>query len=160
MNKIIWVLRGQLYGLIFRAKILYLGRPLELVGIRRLKASNYMGLYPLARIEIGKKGNIIIGNNFRAGHSLFMQTNSLIEIGNNVTVSANVFIGTTDYNWREKSDQRLKNRKEIEKPIFIGDNVFIGVGAVILPGTKLSSGCVVGANVVAKGDYREHTIIR
>jgi acetyltransferase-like isoleucine patch superfamily enzyme len=50
-------------------------------------------------------------------------------------------------------------QEETEKTITIENGVFIGHGAIILPGAYLSEGCVVGANSVVKGRFESDTII-
>ena len=41
----------------------------------------------------------------------------------------------------------------------IGENCFIGYGAVIMPGTVLGRQCIVGANSVVKGVYPDYCVI-
>jgi len=159
LDRAIWVLRGFIYRVFFGIHFVYLGRPIIIFGKRRIKTTSGLGIYPGARIEVGLRGRIIINRNVRVGHNFFCQTNSNILIGNNVTISANVFIGTTDYNWKSKDLRRLKFREEIEKPIVIGDGAFIGINATLLPGSILGKGCVVGANVVVKGVHPDYSII-
>ena len=45
------------------------------------------------------------------------------------------------------------------KPIHIGDNCFIGCNSIILKGTKLGSGCVVGAGAVVSGEFADNSVI-
>lgn len=146
--------------MIFGIPFYYLGKPLVIVGARRIKALKGLGIYPGARIEIGREGVLSIGRNVRVGQSLFLQTNSKITINNNVTISAGVFIGSTDYEWGEKTTTRLKDREEIEKDVVIDEGVFIGFGAVILPGAHLKKGCIVGANRVVKGIHEKYSILK
>jgi acetyltransferase-like isoleucine patch superfamily enzyme len=160
MIRLIWLFRAIIYRLVFGWNIFYLGKPILVLGGRKLIVNRNLGIYPNARIEIGKHGKIEIGSDVRIGQSLFMQTDSKIIIGDNVTISANVFIGTTDYLWSKKDLTRLKNREEIERPIYIDEGVFLGVGCVVLPGAHLSRGCVVGANTVVKGFHSEFEIIK
>ena len=43
--------------------------------------------------------------------------------------------------------------------IYIGENCWIGDGAVILAGTKIGNNCVIGANSVVKGVFGDNCII-
>lgn len=43
--------------------------------------------------------------------------------------------------------------------IAIGDNVFIGVGSIILPNTKISSNCIVAAGSVVRGEFESGVVI-
>lgn len=44
-------------------------------------------------------------------------------------------------------------------PVVLGDDVWIGHGAVILPGVKIGTGAVVGAGAVVTKDVRPFTIV-
>lgn len=44
-------------------------------------------------------------------------------------------------------------------PVVIGDDVWIGANAVILPGVRLGSGCIVGAGAVVTRDVAPETIV-
>jgi acetyltransferase-like isoleucine patch superfamily enzyme len=52
----------------------------------------------------------------------------------------------------------LQPNKEGE-PIKIDSGSWIGIGAVILPGTCLGKNCVVGANSVVQGVFPSHAVI-
>ncbi|TGK48604.1 acyltransferase [Leptospira bouyouniensis] len=44
-------------------------------------------------------------------------------------------------------------------PIEIGDDCWLGVNSVILPGVKLGKGCVVGANSVVTKNFPDYSIV-
>ncbi|MEX2976144.1 DapH/DapD/GlmU-related protein [Serratia fonticola] len=48
-----------------------------------------------------------------------------------------------------------ENKKERNKKIHIGDNVWIGCNSSILKGTHIAKGCVVAANAVVSGIFLE-----
>ena len=45
------------------------------------------------------------------------------------------------------------------RPIVIGKNCFIGCNALILKGTELGDGCVVGAGAVVAGTFEANSVI-
>jgi acetyltransferase-like isoleucine patch superfamily enzyme len=51
------------------------------------------------------------------------------------------------------------NGKLKDVPIIIGDECWIGLNVVIMPGTNLGRGCVVGANSVVKGSFPDYSVI-
>ena len=53
----------------------------------------------------------------------------------------------------------LKNEKKLVKDIYIGKNVFVGAGCVILPGTKIGDNCIIGAGTVCSGNIPENSIV-
>lgn len=56
-------------------------------------------------------------------------------------------------------DHNYKGTGYLSGEIFIGKNVWIGANAVILRGTRLGDGCVVGADTVVKGIFDEDMLI-
>lgn len=70
----------------------------------------------------------------------------LISIGNRVTVSADVqFLAHDGIGWlfEDESGRRFRYAR-----VAVGDDVFIGAGAIILPGVSIGTRCVVGAGSV------------
>ncbi|WP_416049406.1 acyltransferase [Cupriavidus basilensis] len=47
----------------------------------------------------------------------------------------------------------------IQAPVVIGDFTFVGSGAIILPGTRIGKGCVIGAGSVVRGEIPDHSVI-
>ena len=45
------------------------------------------------------------------------------------------------------------------KPVVIGKNCFIGCNTLILKGTQLGDGCVVGAGAVVSGKFPPNSVI-
>ena len=77
----------------------------------------------------------------------------LIEIGNNVTMSIRVTLMAHD-----ASTKKSLGYTKIGK-ICIGDNVFIGMRALILPGLKIGKYAVIGAGSVVTKDVDAWTIV-
>ena len=50
-----------------------------------------------------------------------------------------------------------RRREEFGKPIDIGSDVWVGAGALILPGVRIGSGAVIGAGSVVTRDVPEQT---
>lgn len=83
-----------------------------------------------------------------------------VSIGKNCLIAANVQI--MDANGHELAMDNPASRLTIPdtpKPVVIGDNVWIGLNSILLPGTKLGDGCVVAAGSVVKGEFGPRCII-
>ena len=87
---------------------------------------------------------------------------SLIKIGRAVTLSRDVILLTHDYSIRNAINAFEQNPENIKykflKPITIGDNVFVGARAVILPGTTIGDDVIIGAGAVVKGKIPPQTV--
>ena len=47
----------------------------------------------------------------------------------------------------------------VEKPVTIGDDVWIGSNVIILPGVKIASHSVIGAGAVVTKDVDEYSVV-
>ena len=76
-----------------------------------------------------------------------------ISIGDNFVSSVNTYIIAHDaslYNHIKKH--------RVEK-VQIGDNVFLGLGAIVLPGVKIGDGAIVGAGSVVTKNVESYTVV-
>ena len=92
--------------------------------------------------------NISCGDGFRVNPQVYIIGKGGIEIGNNVIVSAGAKILSSSL---DLSDGRIK-RKHTHKKITIGNNVWIGAGAIVLPGVTIGDNVVVAAGTVVSKD--------
>ena len=99
---------------------------------------------------------ISIGNNCRINGAYISSLKS-ISIGDNCVIAAGVNIMDSNGHLVRSLD-RTKEHDQAE-PIHIGNNVWIGLNAIILKGTTIGDNCVVGANCVVKGEYPPNTLI-
>lgn len=74
-----------------------------------------------------------------------------ITIGKNVKCGANTLI--TDGDWHPED-----LRSGEPKPVVIGDNVWLGVGVMVLKGAKIGDNTVIGANSVVTGEIPANVV--
>jgi len=99
---------------------------------------------------------IRIGENVQINDYVHIGSVGSIIIGNNVLMASKIYI--SDHNHGTYDDLIGDNpmstpieRIAISKPVYIGDNVWIGESACILPGVTIGEGCIIGAlSVVTK----------
>lgn len=82
----------------------------------------------------------------------YIQATNGINFGNNVLIAPNVAIISANH------DVNDYNVHTTVRPIEIGDNVWIGANAVILPGTQIGSNVVIGAGSVVTKDIPSNVI--
>jgi len=76
-----------------------------------------------------------------------------IEFGDNVYIAAGVKIISANHNLKDYS-QHIES-----KPIIIGNDVWIGANAIILPEVTIADGCVVGAGAVVTKSFTEKNCV-
>ena len=100
--------------------------------------------------------HIEIGNNCRI-NGAYIHSQKKIVIGNNCVIAAGVNI--FDSNGHVvKSNDRTRGR-DIAQELIIGNNVWIGVNAIILKGTVIGDNSVIAAGSVVKGIFPNNSII-
>jgi acetyltransferase-like isoleucine patch superfamily enzyme len=83
-----------------------------------------------------------------------------VTIGERVLIGANVRIVDTDFHPLSPEMRRIDPNQGAKcKPIVIGNDVFIGAHAILLKGTVLGDGCVVGAGAVVSGEFPPRSIV-
>jgi acetyltransferase-like isoleucine patch superfamily enzyme len=108
-------------------------------------------LKPEARIEIGDFSGL-------TGTVICCQ--SSVIIGKRVNIGANCTIIDTDFHPLLPEKRNIHSTDgAVNMPIIIEDDVFIGTQAIILKGTRLAKGCVVGAGAVVAGKYPERSVL-
>ena len=122
--------------------------------------SNLVGLYSRTIIVTRTPdAKIIIGNDVGiSGATIYARKE--IRIGDNTNIGGNVKILDNDFHPLEIKARLSDNKEKIgTKPINIGKNCFIGCNSIILKGTVLGDGCVVGAGAVVCGVFEENSVI-
>lgn len=110
---------------------------------------NPIGCYERCTFFVDKGAVLTIGDN--VGMSLAaLICHKSITIGNNVKIGGGVCIYDTDFHSLDpvirRSSEDLKNRAE--KPVVIGNDVFIGAKSIILKGVTIGENSVIGAGSV------------
>lgn len=160
IRKLFWwlllALQSPLWGRVGRK--CYIGRPAFVTRSERILMGDKVRIYPGARLECGPEGSIIFGDNISIGPNVNITAYREIKIGCGTTISANVFITDMDHDISDTS-RSVMDTKNIVKTTLIGENSFIGANVVILAGTELRSGVVIGANSTVRGTFGPNEIV-
>lgn len=158
--KLFWALRALLYAPFFGKFGLpsYLGRPLFLMGIKKVFIDKRVRIFPHLRMEVHRSGSIHIHEDVVISQNVHITSAGNMVIGKSSLILANVFITNIDHDYEEIGKHVVKQEYMIKDTI-IGENCYIGMGAAIMAGTKLGKQCVVGANSVVRGEFPDYCVI-
>ena len=124
--------------------------------------------YPDARVRklYWARLNVHMGDGTFANPGLLvvnsMRPEGRIEIGRRVSIAPGVILvsESAPNNSPLLSDHpEVRGRLVREQPVTIGDDVWLGAGAVVLPGVTVGRGAVVGAGAVVTRDVPPFTIV-
>ena len=100
--------------------------------------------------------NIEVGENFFANYGCVILDVNRVIIGKNCMLAPNVGIYSATH--PVKAEERY-NGVEYGFPITIGDNCWIGAGAIICSGVKIGDNVVVGAGSVVVKDVESNSVV-
>lgn len=101
------------------------------------------------------------GGNITLGERVFMNFNCVILDCAKVTIGSNVFFAPAVqiYAATHPLDHLVRRTLEYGKPVTIGDDVWVGGGAIVLPGVRVGSRSVIGAGAVVTRDVPEGVVV-
>lgn len=121
--------------------------------------SNLIGLYQRTIIVARGQGQISIGDRTGISGATIYARDSIV-IGERVLIGANTKIFDNDFHPLEAEARNTGDNSALEtRPVSIGNDVFIGCNCIILKGTSLGEGCVVGAGSVVHGTFPPHSVL-
>jgi acetyltransferase-like isoleucine patch superfamily enzyme len=158
-----------IYTKIFYKKARLIRRPFYLRGKKYLSYGEGLTTGYSCRLEVFNIHSIsspilIIGNNCKLGDYVHIAAGERIEIGDNCLLASKIFI--SDISHGDYSDSKNASnpntppdkRKLTTKQVIIGNNVWIGDNACILPGVKIGNGVIIAANAVVNRNIPDNSI--
>jgi len=123
---------------------------------RFLKQCGYgVRIAPGARIQADRR--VSLGNNSNIGQGCWLLGD--ITIGNNVMMAPQVIILSSNHEFRDVSKPMIEQGQRPDEPVHIGDDVWIGTRAIILPGIHIGSHSIIGAGSVVTRNVDEWMIV-
>jgi maltose O-acetyltransferase len=101
------------------------------------------------------------GYNIKLGSNVFFNFNCVVLDVTPVTIGSNVLFGPNVQIYTATHPVDAEERRqwlEFAKPITIGDDCWIGGGAIICPGVTIGDRCVIGAGAVVTKDIPDDSI--
>ena len=107
---------------------------------------------------VGAYNNIIMHKNSEINDECFLLAKDRIEIGENSTLGYKVTI-LTSANPNGPYNLLSKIYPAMRSPVIIGDNVWVGANATILPGVKIGNFSVIAAGSVVIKDVPDGVMV-
>ena len=133
--------------------------------LRELLGGAGENLWITAPFYVDYGNNIYLGNNCEINMNCTFLDDNVIRIGSNALIAPNVQIYTAFHptNPAERFGERKEDGsfafcKTRTAPVTIGDNVWIGGGAIILPGVTVGDNAVIGAGSVVTRDIPSNVV--
>lgn len=133
--------------------------------LNELLGGKGQNLWIISPFYVDYGNNIYFGNNCEVNMNCTFLDDNEIRIGNNALIAPNVQIYTAfhptnakDRFGEPKEDGSFEFCKTQTAPVIIGDNVWIGGGAIILPGVTIGNNVVIGAGSIVTKDIPDNTI--
>lgn len=135
-----------------------------------ININNYLRIRNYKNKIIGKGYRLNLGvymknpENISIGEGTYINSGQIfaskyahIYIGDNCLISYNVHIRTDMHKYKDRN-KLIQQQGHNERDIIIGDDVWIGYGAQIMPGCKIGTGSVVAAGAIVTHDTEEYGV--
>jgi acetyltransferase-like isoleucine patch superfamily enzyme len=101
--------------------------------------------------------SVVIGDFVFIGAGTEIDAAQSVTIGAHTLLAPGVFI--TDHTHNAVRGVLLKEQGSRSAPVVIGEDVWLGAKAVVLPGVTIGDGAIVGAGAVVTKDVATHAIV-
>lgn len=155
-----WRLRFAAFG--WRSFIV---QPQQIVNPRYIRIGNRVRIRHHVRLEALdtlRRPSLVIGDSCNIEQNVHIICSHSVRIGRDCSITARCAIIDTWHPFTHIGVDRKIGEVLNTEPasVEIGDNCFLGIGAVIQPNVKLGRRCVVGANsVVLAGTYPDGAVL-
>jgi maltose O-acetyltransferase len=121
------------------------------------KTLKYCGENTFIQFPVRIEGpeHIFLGNNVSINAFVHMWGHGGITVGNDSLIASHVSINSVTHD----THAVLYRETVIEKPVTIGNNVWIGSHAVILPGVTIGDNAIIGAGSVITKDVPANVVV-
>ena len=111
-----------------------------------------------------ERKTLVFGNNIQLNDYVPIVAMEKVAIGNNVLMASHIFISDNSHGSYRGDDNDSNptisptKRDYPTAPISIGDNTWICEGVMIMPGSTIGEGCIIGAHSIVRGAIPDNSI--
>ena len=98
---------------------------------------------------------VSIGDRCSFGALVVLDAHDRITIGNDCMFAVRVTVSTATHDYGNTP----MNSVTLTRPVIIGNDVWLGVGATVLPGVTIGDGAVIGAQALVTKDVPPRAIV-
>ena len=100
------------------------------------------------------------GYNIHCGSRVYFNVNCVLLDVMKITIGSNVLFGpgVQVYTAAHPTDVKTRKVRAFGKPVTIGNDCWIGGGAIICPGVSIGNGCVIGAGAVVTKSVPDNSL--
>lgn len=102
--------------------------------------------------------NTILGDNVNF-NGMTIVGNGNVYIGNNFHSGQGCYIITENHDYNHGDAIPYDSHLSIQRDTVIEDNVWLGIGVIVLPGAHISEGAIVQAGSVVAGNIEKYAIV-
>ena len=108
---------------------------------------------------VGGKGDVVIGAGTYVNSGCVLYSGNGLTIGAGVLIAANCTLAPVNHEFHSRHKTVLEQRFAPSRGgIIIEDDVWIGANSVVLDGTRIRQGAVIGAGSVVVGEIEPFTV--
>jgi acetyltransferase-like isoleucine patch superfamily enzyme len=146
-------IRGLAYQGYYKANNLRIGRNLIIESAKRVVLGNDVTLYGSMILSAGNtQGFIRIGDKTHIDRNAVLYGQGGLTIGQGCAIAAGVIIYTQTNSYDLGLAVPILEQGTRYKEVVVGNDVWIGAGAIILPGVTIGDHAVIGAGAVVCND--------
>lgn len=143
---------------VYPGSLVELGNNFSFISSNRRCSSG--SIYTPLRIQThSPTAKILIGDNVGLNGSSIVARSATISIGAGSMLAPNVVIIDSPHHKAWPPHERTIYTGELDSYVSIGNDVWIGTGCLLLPGTNIGAGCVVGARSLVNKSFPENCFI-
>jgi acetyltransferase-like isoleucine patch superfamily enzyme len=120
-----------------------------------LSVGHDSGLYHGTFFDLGPQGSVQVGD-YCSLVGAIIASNHRVLIGNYALIAHEVVIADDDH-WSFGVGVDGTG-EDVARDIIIGENVWIGARAIILGGSKIGEGAIIGAATIVRGEVPPYTV--
>jgi acetyltransferase-like isoleucine patch superfamily enzyme len=146
-------LRGILCAGRYRAMGLRLGRAVAVEGRDAVSLGDGVSLYGGVYLgATGERGRISIGPRTHIDRNSIVYGQGGVRIGSGCAIASGVIVYSQSNQYRKDPTAPILDQGTVYEEVTIGDDVWIGAGAILLPGVRIGDHAVIAAGSVVRAD--------